>query len=68
MNDRKMGNIGTMSQSNPVTTHGTFNKNMMFMCPQCNKRYEAVVENWCAKQYRKEGSFWIVCRSCGEEK
>lgn len=43
-------------------------KNMMFMCPQCNKRYEAVVENWCAKQYRKEGSFWIVCRSCGEEK
>lgn len=25
MNDRKMGNIGTMSQSNPVTTHGIFN-------------------------------------------
>lgn len=43
-------------------------KNMMFMCPQCNKEYEAVVENWCAKQYRKEGNFWIVCRSCGEEK
>ena len=25
MNDRKMGNIGTMSQSNPVTAHGIFN-------------------------------------------
>ena len=25
MNDRKMGKIGTMSQSNPVTAHGTFN-------------------------------------------
>lgn len=43
-------------------------KNMMFMCPQCNKKYEAIVENWCAKQYRKEGNFWIVCRRCGEEK
>ena len=28
MNDRKMGNIGTMSQSNPVTAHGIFNKIM----------------------------------------
>ena len=27
MNDRKMGNIGTMSQSNPVTAHGIFNIN-----------------------------------------
>lgn len=27
MDDRKMGNIGTMSQSNPVTAHGIFNNN-----------------------------------------
>ena len=25
INDRNMGKIGTMSQSNPVTTHGIFN-------------------------------------------
>ena len=25
MNDRNMGKIGTMSQSNPVTAHGIFN-------------------------------------------
>ena len=27
INDRNMGKIGTMSQSNLVTTHGIFNKN-----------------------------------------
>lgn len=31
MNDRKMGNIGTMSQSNPVTAHGIFNTNKYFL-------------------------------------
>lgn len=42
-------------------------KNMMFKCPQCNKEYEAVVDNWCAKQFRNDGRFWIICRACGEE-
>lgn len=42
-------------------------KNMMFKCPQCNKEYEANVENWCAKQFRNDGEFWIICRVCGEE-
>lgn len=35
--------------------------------PQCSKEYEAVVDNWCAKQFRENGKFWIVCRRCGEE-
>ena len=42
-------------------------KNMLFKCPQCNKEYEAIVDNWCAKQFRKKGNFWIICRRCGEE-
>lgn len=42
-------------------------KTMMFRCPQCDKEYEAIVDNWCAKQFRKNGNFWIVCRICGEE-
>lgn len=42
-------------------------KMMMYKCPECNKEYEAIVENWCAKQYRYDGKFWIVCRRCGEE-
>ncbi len=29
INDRNMGKIGTMSQSNLVTTHGIFNTNIM---------------------------------------
>lgn len=28
MNDRKMGNIGTTSGSNPVIVHGIFNSNI----------------------------------------
>ena len=29
INDRNMGKIGTMSQSNPVTAHGIFNMNII---------------------------------------
>lgn len=30
MNDRKMGNIGTTSGSNPVIVHGIFNNNVQW--------------------------------------
>lgn len=36
-------------------------------CPQCGSEYEAVIENWCAKQYTEDGNLWIVCReNCGK--
>lgn len=37
-------------------------------CPQCGSEYEAVVGNWCAKQYTEDGDLWIVCREkCGRD-
>jgi len=36
-------------------------------CPQCGSKYEATIENWCAKQFTDEGELWIVCkRKCGK--
>lgn len=34
-------------------------------CPECNEKFEAIVDNWCAKQYYEGGNNWIVCRRCG---
>ncbi|PJI06552.1 MULTISPECIES: site-specific integrase [Clostridium] len=35
-------------------------------CPECGKKYEAIAENWCVKQYYNGGNHWIVCRKCGD--
>lgn len=36
-------------------------------CPQCGSEYEAIIDNWCAKQYTEDGNLWIVCReNCGK--
>ena len=40
-------------------------KNCFIRCPQCGKRFEAVIENWCGMQYNETGEIWIVCKECG---
>ena len=41
-------------------------KAVYWKCPQCGSKYEAIVDNWCAKQYTIDGNLWIVCRrNCG---
>lgn len=46
----------------------TATKEMTFWkCPQCGSKYEATIENWCAKQFTDDGELWIVCkRKCGK--
>lgn len=39
--------------------------NLSFRCPQCNTSFEATIDNWCARQYSKDGKLWIVCKRCG---
>jgi len=36
-----------------------------FECPQCGRRFEAIVDNWCGRQFNENGKIWIVCRECG---
>lgn len=41
---------------------------IFWTCPQCGKKYLAIAENWCVKQYTENGENWIVCREiCGHE-
>lgn len=41
---------------------------LFWRCPQCGCKYEAVVDNWCARQFTDNGKFWIVCREkCGKD-
>lgn len=40
-------------------------KNCFIQCPQCGRRFEAVIENWCGMQYSETGEIWIVCKECG---
>jgi len=41
---------------------------LFLRCPQCGCKYEAVVDNWCARQFTDNGKFWIVCREkCGKD-
>lgn len=41
---------------------------IFWTCPQCGKKYLAIAENWCVKQYTDNGDNWIVCREiCGHE-
>lgn len=40
-------------------------KTLSFCCPQCHKPFEATIDNWCARQYSKDGKLWIVCMRCG---
>ena len=44
INDRNMGKIGTMSQSNLVTTHGIFNSNIDITCGKCNREIVVLVD------------------------
>lgn len=42
-------------------------KAVYWKCPQCGSEYEAIIDNWCAKQYTENGNLWIVCRKkCGK--
>lgn len=40
-------------------------KNCFLKCPQCGRKFEAVIDNWCGRQYSEDGKIWIVCRECG---
>lgn len=40
-------------------------KKCFLQCPQCGRRFEAVIENWCGMQYSETGEIWIVCKECG---
>lgn len=40
-------------------------KNCFIQCPQCGRRFEAVIENWYGMQYSETGEIWIVCKECG---
>lgn len=39
-------------------------KKCFLQCPQCGRRFEAVIENWCGMQYSETGEIWIVCKEC----
>ena len=34
------------------------------ICPQCGKRYEALPENWCLREFGERKELWIICRGC----
>ena len=34
------------------------------ICPQCGKRYEALPENWCLREFGERKELWIICREC----
>lgn len=63
---RELRQSNILENFKPSDIKYTVKERAFFKCPECGKKLEGIVDNWCAKQYYKEGNYWIVCKECGE--